>query len=56
MWFSFDKDAECSSLILFAILNCSSSGMITEIVSLNIIYSCWILPVYGMQIKYDLYM
>ena len=50
MWFSFDKDAECSSLILFAILNCSLSGMITEIVSLNIIYSCWILPVYGMQI------
>lgn len=31
-------------------LNCFLSGMITEIVSLNIIYSCWILPVYGMQI------
>lgn len=36
MWFSFDKDVECSSLILFAILNYSSCGMITEIVSLNI--------------------
>lgn len=52
MWFSFDKDAECYNLILFAILNCSLSGVITQIVPLNI-YSWQIFWVYGMQIKHE---